>query len=125
MKRAMSKQQIDYASKRIHEIASDKIAKYASSMPAVPSLTDNEKIELIRSGKAKLKPDAKIFRDLGLCFAYPDKNEKKRIDRSIKIEQYSAKVNAAANIIKDRIVLIGDEAAVAAINDFEKEVITP
>lgn len=114
----MNKPQIDYAVRRIDAVAGQKMQAYRNAQPKHPALTSNQKIDLIRKGKAKLKADVYCRTDLCEAFDYPDPNAAKRVAQERAYAKYCGKVKAHAEKLKDRVVLLDGEDATALIDEF-------
>lgn len=127
----LTKQQIGYVTARIESLASQRVAKettrQAGAEPVKPVLKFEEKYELIRTGKAKLKPFSKLskYTNLEDAYEYPTFERsvsayetviKRRADIEAKVK---AKVDAEKQTLIDRVMLGDADEALDALKAFE------
>ncbi|MBR8460757.1 hypothetical protein KDW07_26820 [Burkholderia dolosa] len=123
-------QQRGYMTERLSAIAKRRIDKDTTAKlgpkPEIPKLTFKDKYELIRTGKAKLKPYSEIssYTDLVDAYSYPvDKVDVARRALAAweaKAEKIAAAINAEKQRIVDQLMLGDATAALAALDKFEK-----
>lgn len=125
----LTKAQIEHAAMRLNQVAAKRIAAASHSIgekPSLPQLTFTEKCDLIRQGKAKLKPQQGLNRctDLEDAYTYPSHERLvEGVKKHIAVwetahKKISDRVNAERDRVLDRIML-GDAAdALAAIDAF-------
>lgn len=116
------KNEKQYARHRVHQIANAKVAalRVKYQKPG-KQLTGEQRIDLIRSGKVKLFPDARWhgYDNVTALFDFA----KYEFDESFdpKFEKEAAVVMQRAGDIEDEIMLGDNEEALQMIREFQKD----
>lgn len=135
MAKEMTKHQRDYAIERVNDIKRDAVYRIEQKHPAAPkvkSMSHDEQVRLVRTGRVKMFPPAKSHRSYGIL-DLDDVFDFKSINTAAKkkaegvaaviqkaIRKETAPIYAEATNIIDKIML-GDAAeALALIEGFAK-----
>ncbi len=122
----MNQAQRVYIRKRIEGITSVKLTEARVKFTTVAvTQTNQERVQLIRSGKVKLKTDTEIRAIMGAyntsistIFDF-SKYETKGFTDQDKLNKYKKKITAKANEINDSVMLGDAKEALQMIKDFE------
>jgi hypothetical protein len=140
LNRPLTKAQIQYAANRIREIRNAKISAFTDSLPKTPyapsesiGYSAEQKVELIRQGKATLKKDVWYRTDLYEAFTYPEPKrtaaEKKKHDayekavkaKSVAIDKFVAALDKKVTALEDQLHLGDATSTLALIEAFAAE----
>ena len=124
------KAQIDHARVMLQQIAKDKTEKAAKALgdkPVGPAFTFAQRVALIRSGHANLKPIDQLhaYTDLEDAYTYPA-HEKAKANHAKLYDAYMAKYEAIAARIEAQAarvldtIMLGGADPLQAIEDFKK-----
>lgn len=100
----MNKQQKKYAVERVTRIQSDKIKEIDDECKR-KELCANEKWQLIRDGKVKMKPISQLYSDEYLYNCYDFSAFEQKEHREAERKQRIKKVMDRANALRDEIML--------------------
>lgn len=122
----MNQQQKNYIKKRITEIREHKLSTLRNDLTIkAVSLSNRERIDLIRLGKVKMRPSTELNRcneyslnSLTTVFDF-SKYETKASFNQAKFNERAAKLRAEANRIVDQIMLGDAEEALRLVKEFE------
>ena len=116
----MNQEQRKYAIERVNGIRErkfgDALKRYTKEGKV---LSDVEKVELVRSHKVSLKGEAYAYTDIKYAFDFSKFERDSKTD-AVALDKAKAQIIAAANRIKDKIMLGDAEEALALIEAFDK-----
>ena len=122
----MNQVQRVYIRKRVDGIKAVKSAEARAKFTTpAKTITNQERIHLVRAGKVKLKSDKDIRTGVGAYSCYLNtvfdfsKYETKGSVDQDKLSKYNKKLTAKANEINDSVMLGDAEEALQMIKDFE------
>jgi hypothetical protein len=121
----MNQKQREYALARVEEILKSKkkqlVERYTT---AAVTLGTKERLELIRKGKVPLLEDRiNSHGYLPYFFDFSKIEKPAVVNNSAAIAAGEKKLETEANNLKDKIMLGGEEEALAALGSFEKQAI--
>ena len=121
----MNQQQNNYIKKRVEGICQEKMteARIKCTSPSVTP-TNAERIDLIRSGKVKMKPDSELRTvgnyglQISTVFDFSKYEVKGGIDQK-KLDKLNKKIRAEANRITDGIMVGDSDEALTMLRNFQ------
>lgn len=126
----LTKTQADYAINRIATLTDQRIAKLraATPFPTATAYNFKQKLEMIRKGQAKLKPNEHLasYTDLVDAYEYPDSEyteqlkAKKAYER--KIEPQIATIRKESQAVIDKLMMAGAQEALDALSAYADKV---